>query len=130
MADRWFKGEGDGPALAREATEGIVAVFAEHGPVLRALADAAADDPDVDEAYGQLVNSFVDVTAEHIEREVAAERVLPLDARETATALVWMNERYLTLSLGREPATERAVVARTLHTIWSRVLYGEGVAGR
>src|ERR1700752_3325254 len=29
MADRWFKGEGDGPALAREATEGIVAVFAE-----------------------------------------------------------------------------------------------------
>ena len=72
MADRWFKGEGDGPALAREATEGIVAVFAEHGPVLRALADAAADDPDVDEAYGQLVNSFVDVTAEHIEREIAA----------------------------------------------------------
>ena len=68
MADRWFKGEGDGPELAREATEGIVAVFAEHGPVLRALADAAADDPDVDEAYGQLVTSFVDVTAEHIEQ--------------------------------------------------------------
>jgi hypothetical protein len=36
-----------------------------------------------------------------------------------------MNERYLTLSLGREPATERAAVARTLETIWSRVLYGE-----
>jgi TetR/AcrR family transcriptional regulator, ethionamide resistance regulator len=126
MADRWFKGEGDGPALAREATEGIVAVFAEHGPVLRALADAAADDPDVDEAYGQLVNSFVEVTAEHIEHEVAAGRILPLDPRETAKALVWMNERYLTLSLGREPTTERAAVASTLHTIWSRVLYGTG----
>jgi AcrR family transcriptional regulator len=125
MADRWFKGEGDGPALAREATEGIVAVFAEHGPVLRALADAAADDPDVDEVYGQLVNSFVDVTSQHIEREVAAGRILPLDPRETAKALVWMNERYLTLSLGREPSTDRAAVARTLHTIWSRVLYGE-----
>jgi hypothetical protein len=35
-----------------------------------------------------------------------------------------MNERYLTLSLGREPAMERAVVAKTLHTIWTRVLYG------
>ena len=35
-----------------------------------------------------------------------------------------MNERYLTLSLGREPTTERAVVAETLHTIWSRTLYG------
>ena len=57
MADRWFTGEGDGPELAREATEGIVAVFAEHGPVLRALADAAADDPDVDEAYTELVRA-------------------------------------------------------------------------
>jgi hypothetical protein len=37
-----------------------------------------------------------------------------------------MNERYLTLSLGREPTADRAVVARTLHTIWSRVLYGAG----
>ncbi len=49
-------------------------MFAEHGPPLRALADAAADDPDVDEAYGQLVTSFVDVTAEHIEQEMAAPR--------------------------------------------------------
>ena len=126
MAERWYTGEGEGPALARDATEGLVEVFAEHGPVLRALADAAADDPDVDEAYGQLVNRFVDVTARHIEREVAAGRILPLDAEETAKALVWMNERYLTLSLGREPTSERAVVARTLHTIWSRVLYGAG----
>jgi hypothetical protein len=35
-----------------------------------------------------------------------------------------MNERYLTLALGREPVTERAVVVRTLHTIWARTLYG------
>ena len=98
-------------------------MFAEHGPVLRALADAAADDPDVDEVYGQLVKSFVDVTAEHIEHEIAAGRILPLDARETAKALVWMNERYLTLSLGREPTSDRAVVARTLaHDLVARPL--------
>jgi hypothetical protein len=60
----------------------------------------------------------------HIEREVAAGRILPLDPKETATALVWMNERYLTLSLGREPTADRALVVQTLHTIWSRVLYG------
>ena len=124
MADRWFKGEGDGRELAREATEGIVAVFAEHGPVLRALADAAADDPDVEAAYAQLVQSFVDVTAVHIRAEIAAGRILPLDPHETATALVWMNERYLTLSLGLDPGADRSVVTQTLSTIWSRVLYG------
>ena len=44
MSDRWMRGTGEGPELARAALEGIVAVYVEHGPVMRALADAAADD--------------------------------------------------------------------------------------
>ena len=124
VSERWYRGEGDGRTLAREAAQGIVAVFAWHGRVLRALADAAADDPEVESAYEALVESFVAPTAEHIEREIAAGRVLPLDARETAKALVWMMERYLSLSLGREPATDPAVVVETLATIWGRTLYG------
>ena len=126
MSDRWFRGSGNGRESAREALDGIVEVFAEHGPVMRALADAAADDPRVEEAYGALVQRFVDATARHIEAEMATGRVLPLDARETATALVWMNERYLVESLGREPYTSPQAVADTLLTIWTRVLYGSG----
>jgi AcrR family transcriptional regulator len=126
MSQRWYTGSGDGPALAREAMEGIAEVYAEHGPVLRALADAAADDPEVERVYSALVQSFIDATVQHIEAEMAAGRVLPTDAHETARALVWMMERYLNLSLGREPATERETVARTLTTIWTRVLYGVG----
>ena len=124
MSDRWLRGTGEGPEIARHALEGIVSVFAEHGPVLRALADAAADDPGVEEAYGSLVQSFVDATARHIDEEIAAGRVLPLDARETAKALVWMMERYLILSFGHEPATPREAVTDALATIWTRVLYG------
>ena len=124
MSERWLSGTGDRRAIARDALEGIVGVFAEHGPVLRALADAATDDPRVEQAYGNLVQSFVDATARFIEDEVAVGRVLPLEPRETAKALVWMMERYLTLSLGREPLTPRAAVVDTLATIWVRVLYG------
>jgi hypothetical protein len=36
---------------------------------------------------------------------------------------VWMNERYLTLSLGREPFTPAGTVSDTLARIWDRVLY-------
>jgi TetR/AcrR family transcriptional regulator, ethionamide resistance regulator len=96
---------------------GLIDAFVEYGPLLRALADAAADDPGVEDAYDALVQSFVDATAQHIER-----RRSELDAGETAKALVWMTERYLNLSLGREPATPRETVASTLSTIWSRVL--------
>jgi AcrR family transcriptional regulator len=124
MSDRWFSGSGEGPDLARQALDGIVAVYLEHGPVMRALADAAADDPGVEQAYNALVQSFVDATARHIEQEIAAGRILPLDAYETAKALVWMMERYLILSLGREPLTPAQAVADTLSTIWTRVLYG------
>jgi AcrR family transcriptional regulator len=128
MSQRWYTGSGDGPAQAREAMEGIVDVFAEHGPVLRALADAAVDDPEVERVYGALVQSFVDVTAKHIEAEIAAGQVLALDAGETARALVWMMERYLNLSLGRAETTPRETVAQTLTTIWTRVLYSSAPA--
>jgi len=124
MSDRWLGGSGEGPELARQALDGIVAVYVEHGPVMRALADAAADDPGVEQAYGALVQRFVDATARHIEEEIAAGRILPLDAYETAKALVWMMERYLILSLGRAPLTPAESVADTLTTIWTRVLYG------
>jgi TetR/AcrR family transcriptional regulator, ethionamide resistance regulator len=124
MSDRWLRGTGNGPDLAREALEGIVEVYAEHGPVMRALADAAADDPGVEQAYNAIVQGFVDATARHIDEEIAAGRILPLDARETARALVWMMERYLNLSFGSDPAADRLAVAETLTTIWTRVLYG------
>ena len=123
MSQRWYTGSGDGPAQAREAMEGIVDVYSEHGPVLRALADAAADDPEVERVYGGLVQTFVDVTRKHIEAEIAAGRVAALDAGETARALVWMMERYLNLSLGHAETTSRETVADTLTTIWTRVLY-------
>jgi TetR/AcrR family transcriptional regulator, ethionamide resistance regulator len=124
MSDRWLRGTGAGPDLARQALDGIVDVYVEHGPVMRALADAAADDPEVERAYNALVQSFIDATARHIGEEIAAGRVLALDARQTATALVWMMERYLILSLGHEPTTPAKSVADTLATIWNRVLYG------
>src|SRR3954468_15652749 len=114
MSDRWLGDSGEGSERARQALDGIVAVYVEHGPVMRALADAAADDPGVEQAYAALVQRFVDATARHIEEEIAAGRILPLDAHETAKALVWMMERYLVLSLGREPLTHAPAVADTL----------------
>jgi AcrR family transcriptional regulator len=124
MSERWYTGGGDGPAQAREAIQGIVDVYARNGPVLRALADAAADDPEVERVYGEIVQSFVDVTTRQIESEKAAGRILELDANETAKALVWMMERYLLLSLARRPPVPAETVAKTLGTIWVRTLYG------
>jgi AcrR family transcriptional regulator len=123
MADKWLKG-GD----LRAGVEGVVAVYAKHGPVLRAISDAAVDDPDVEQAYHSLVQRFIDATAEYIRSEQRGGRAEGMTARRTAAALVWMNERYLSMCLGGGNMTKQLKpreVADTLHEIWTRTLYLE-----
>jgi AcrR family transcriptional regulator len=120
MADRWLKG-GD----MRAAVDGVVAVYSRHGPVLRAISDAAVDDPDVEQAYHGLVQRFIDATADHIRTEQRNGRAEGMTARRTAAALVWMNERYLSMCLGggNTKQLRPREVADTLHQIWTRTLY-------
>ncbi len=125
MADIWYRAEGSGREVIREATAGVVAVFANHGPVLQALADAAADDVEVEAAYRGSLEYFIEATARHIERETEAGNMLPCNAHETARALSIMNQRYLITVLGRNPLVDPEVVVDTITTIWIRTLYGE-----
>ena len=126
MADIWFEAEGaSGAEVIREATQGVVEVFARHGAVLQALADAAADDPEVEAAHNSALNYFIDMIAARIERGIAAGTMLPCDAQETARALAIMNDRYMTAVLGREPLVHPDVVVDTICTIWTRTLYGD-----
>jgi AcrR family transcriptional regulator len=122
MADKWLKG-----GELRPAVDGVVAVYAKHGPVLRAISDAAVDDPDVEQAYHNLVQRFIDATADHIRTEQKGGRAEGMTARRTAAALVWMNERYLSMCLGggNSKQVRPREVADTLHQIWRRTLYLE-----
>lgn len=123
VANRWYESVGGGPSVLREAVAGVVAVYGRHSAVLRALADAAADDRDVEAAYGALIDRFVTVTAEHIEQEMRAGQVEGIDAHESAKALVWMVERYLYHSFGSTRRVPPARIAEVLATLWSRALY-------
>jgi AcrR family transcriptional regulator len=126
MADRWLDG---GPDEVRPALEGIAAVYAEHGPVLRALADAAGSDAQVEAAYRGLVDSFIAATARHIDDEQQAGRAGPeLDPQETARALVWSIERYFSDAFGREPPADREKVVAVVERIWVATLYGGRLA--
>jgi hypothetical protein len=124
MADRWFQGGQDGPAEIRAALEGVIAVFAEHGPVLQALADAATDDPDVEAVYRGLIDRFVTATAEHVGREISAGHIEGLhDPDEMSRALVLLNERYLLATMGRGQTISPHALLETLTRIWVCALY-------
>jgi TetR/AcrR family transcriptional regulator, ethionamide resistance regulator len=121
-ANIWLEGGG-----GVHASLGAVAtVYARHGLVLGAIADAAGHDPDAEATYRGLIERFVEATAARIAQDIEAGLIAPLDATEAARALVWMSERYLKETLGRLPQAPVATVTRTLPEIWNRTLYGSG----
>jgi AcrR family transcriptional regulator len=124
MSNRWFQGIGDSADDLRRAYDGVTAVWAQHGPVLRAISDASVQDPTVEAAYRALMRRFVAGTSARIRSETEAGRIRGLDPETTAEALIAMSERYLTEKLGRLPQSEPRAVAETLSTIWLRALYG------
>lgn len=124
VSDIWYSSPEHGAKVIEASVRGVVGVYERHGPVLCALADAAADDPGVEEVYRKLVQGFVDATAVHIERETAAGTITGLAPGPTAEALILMNERYLGRQLGSEPFADPEAVVRTVTSIWTRTLYG------
>jgi AcrR family transcriptional regulator len=123
MAERWLKGSGDPREEIRAALEGVAEVWSEHGLLLGAMSDAGTHDEEVDAAYQALLGRFIDATSEHIEDDIKAGLIEPLDPRETARALVLMTEGYLNATMGHEPQAPAETVVRTLWTLWVRALY-------
>ncbi len=132
---RWLSGDSAGgreaaSAVLADALRGGSETFLEYGPVLRAISDAAVQDPRVEEVYRYgLIERLTRVVADRISRDVEAGLSPPdLDPEETARALVLMTERYLLDAFGRPsdpPSFERTeAVFGALETIWVRTLYG------
>jgi AcrR family transcriptional regulator len=122
VANRWLEG-GEMIADLRSALEGVAAVYVEHGPVLRALADASGSDATVEAAYRTLVQGFIDATARRIRAEQAVGRAADIDPDEMARALVWLNESYLREALGRTPVADPSTVVDVIERIWTAALY-------
>ena len=125
QSERWFAAEEDPVASLRAGYEGIGRFWAEHGPVLRAIADAATHDRLVEKAHRAFVDRFVHGTAARIRADVERGRIAPLDAGESARALILMSESFLNESLGREPQRDWRSTVDTRATLWQRALYGE-----
>jgi TetR/AcrR family transcriptional regulator, ethionamide resistance regulator len=126
MSAGWLQGSGDPLVEGRAALERLADVYAAHGPLLRAIAEAASHDADLEEVYRGLVQGFVDATAARVRRDAAAGRTSLAHPDQAAAALVWMTERLLAATFGRVGATpaDHAAALETLTTIWMRTLYG------
>lgn len=125
LSARWFN-ERDPVESLRNTTRELVSAYVSHGPLLRALSDASYADAEVEARYRENFAHTIEETGRQISEFVSrgAMSLEGLDPKEIATALLWMNERYLIERLGRNPQADPKVVIDTLVAIWLRVLHG------
>ena len=125
ISEPWFRGSGSIEDLRRAMYE-VAELYVTQGHLLRALSDAASSDRQVEASYRQMLDSIIDGNTQRIRADAARGQIAlnGVDPRNVATALVFMNERYLIEKLGRQPQADPKVVADTLLAVWLRALYG------
>jgi TetR/AcrR family transcriptional regulator, ethionamide resistance regulator len=122
IGHRWSQSAGPNfPAPAQAGLTAIVDFFVRHGPLVRAIAEAAATDERIERAYQGSLDAFVAITARTLDRLVADGLIEVPDTDALARALTLMNEAYLLSEFGREPSGDPEIAIATLETVWLRV---------
>jgi TetR/AcrR family transcriptional regulator, ethionamide resistance regulator len=110
---------GDEAHLVRDAIAPPVAVYRKHGPLLRAINEAAGSDDQIAASQIAIRERFDQLVAEVL---VQFARVPPANPAETARALNLMNEGYLLDAFGREPRVSEETAVQTLTEIWAALI--------
>lgn len=125
-AERWLRGDGEGPEELRTAIRNVVAVYAEHGALLRAVVEASTYDERVAGFWRDLIGRFVKATRRRIEAEQAAGRsAASLPAEGVAFALCWMTERTIYQRMVQPgPVLDAEAAVDSLSAVWVAAVYG------
>ena len=120
----WNRSAGDPVSDLRTGYEGIGRFWVQHGPVLRAIADAARHDALVEKAHRAFRERFIRFSADRIRVDIERGLIPPLNPDTTAEALIMMSEAVLNEKLGDGANRDWQPVIDALATIWQRALYG------
>jgi len=120
----WLERSGDPETALRTGLEQVAQIYGLHGHLLRAIHEASFHDDEVERAYRQVVDDFVDVVAALLRRENRSGRTAIPRPRKVAEALLTMNTNLLMERLGRARDDNPRAVAETLQFIWERTIYG------
>jgi AcrR family transcriptional regulator len=98
--------------------------FAAHGPLLRAIDQAASHDEAIEQAYREVSDRFTARMGQQLAAAMDEGRVHPGDPHELARALNLMNQRYLLETVARDPAFDPERAVATLLAVWEPVTGG------
>jgi AcrR family transcriptional regulator len=114
---------GDGPEVVRQVVETAVGVYERHGPLLRAIAEAAASEEQVAAGQEGMRERFDELLAEALGEMPHIAAHPPADLAETARALNLLNTGYLLDAFGRKPRVSAETAVQTLTEIWVATIH-------
>ena len=103
--------------VIHKALEAAVLVYQRHGPLLRAIGEAAASDPEVAAGHRAMRRMFDGLAEEALRSRNGGYA----NAAETARALNLLDEAYMLDAFGREPRISAEAATQTLAEIWAAV---------
>ena len=111
----------------RAAMEPAVALYESHGPLLRALAEAAAGgDERIAAGHEMMHRRFDELVVDALMEFPRFANTPPADLREIARALNLLNTAYLLDAFGRESRISSETALKTVTEIWTAVIAEDG----
>jgi AcrR family transcriptional regulator len=124
-ANPWISGKGEPISALRVSLGGVVQTCVEHGPIIRAVAEAAPLDERLEQAWLGFKGRWDKAVRARIEAQQRDGLIArSLDAQRTANALNALDATVLISEFGRHPQGDPDAVLATLHGIWVGALYG------
>ena len=108
---------------AREALVRLAELYATHGALLRALAEASSADEEARRAWRGFMEPVIEAHSAKIADEIERGRIRGIDPEPAARALIGMNLQYFFDELVDAPEPDVEAAAETLLVLWQRALY-------
>jgi AcrR family transcriptional regulator len=123
LASPWLTGQGEPIEAVRESLRGVIETFAAHGPVLRAIVEAAPTDSRLEQAWDDFLGQWDDAIETRIREQQEAGLVPPFDARRMARTLNRLDAIVMVTAFGKRPQDDIEEVLAVEHRIWVGALY-------
>ena len=129
-AHPWINGEGEPIAALRESLKGVVQTCVDHGPIFRAISEAAPLDERLEQTWSTFMGRWDDLVEARIKVQQQDGLISKsLNAKRIANALNSLDASLLIAEFGHRPQGEPKAVLDTLHHVWVATLYGQPPRG-
>lgn len=121
----WDRALTVGPATAERHLAEVVDIFADNIALLRALAEAARQDPALSRQRHRYIELLTEEMVAALDQRITDGDLSPMNTREISRAMVIMIEGYLLQALGDPDPVDREVALETIWLLWSRTIHDQ-----